>query len=158
MPSFRLAAALLAAAGLAELFSLLSLPDDMARSPGRHDLAVPAAGTLATRGEPPMERDDAAERLRSPLAPGADPARGERLYAIYCTVCHGASGKGDGPVGGKLGMKLLPLTDDAVAGQPDGYLYATIRNGGFLMPAYAEALSPEERWAVVGHLRALQKR
>jgi mono/diheme cytochrome c family protein len=38
----------------------------------------------------------------------------------------------------------------------DGFLYATIRDGGALMPGQGEALSPRERWDVVNYLRVLQ--
>lgn len=110
-------------------------------------------------GEPPLSRDEAGERLTNPLPASPETlARGRRLFDIYCLTCHGASGMGDGQVGVKFGFPVPPLLDAAVVERPDGYLYGTIRDGGFVMPKYAEVMSPEERWAVVHHMRSLQKR
>ncbi len=41
---------------------------------------------------------------------------------------------------------------------PDGFLYATIRDGGALMPGQGDALSPRERWDIVNYLRHLQQK
>lgn len=158
-PSLKAVVPMLVLAGLAQLLSGLPWPRDMTRSQAPSALAAPPAGALSTRGEPPLDRDESAERLRNPLPESPDSlARGQRLFETYCVVCHGAAGKGDGPVGAKLGLKLPELTDEVVAQRPDGYLYGTIRNGGFLMPSYAEVMSPDERWAVVLHLRGLGRR
>lgn len=37
-------------------------------------------------------------------------------------------------------------------------MYATIRDGGALMPGQGEALSAQDRWDVVNYIRDLQKR
>ena len=39
----------------------------------------------------------------------------------------------------------------------DGYLYATIRNGGPLMPSQGYRIPPADRWDVVNYLRSIQK-
>jgi len=39
---------------------------------------------------------------------------------------------------------------------PDGYLFQIISEGFGFMPSYAGELSVQDRWAVVGYLRALQ--
>lgn len=38
----------------------------------------------------------------------------------------------------------------------DGYYFNVISRGFGVMPSYAAALTPEERWAVVAYVRALQ--
>ena len=43
-----------------------------------------------------------------------------------------------------------------IKGQKDGYMYATIRSGGIIMPSYGHALSVAERWDIVNYLRHLQ--
>jgi len=59
-----------------------------------------------------------------------------------------------------VAFQMIIPPPDLIFAQPsqrsDGYLYATIRNGGVVMPAYADAMSVEERWQVVLYLRKLQ--
>lgn len=115
----------------------------------------------------------AANRLQNPLKTGGTPgplgpdvvrmkstpeaiaAKGDTLFATYCSACHGIGGMGDGLVGQKLGAPSL-MTDRA-KGYTDGYLYSIIKYGRGLMPKYGDKLyDPLQRWAVVQHLRTLQ--
>ena len=80
------------------------------------------------------------------------------MFVIYCTPCHGARGKGDGPVS----TKFVPPADltnaDLQKGRTDGYWQSYLSAGGAVMPSYGEALSAEERWHVVNFLRTLAQR
>jgi mono/diheme cytochrome c family protein len=97
----------------------------------------------------------AANRLSNPLAPGELLARGDTLYHVFCGLCHGAAGAGDGLVGRRMGAPSL-LTDRA-RGFSDGYLYSLIRYGRGVMPLYGDKLyQARDRWAVVSYLRRLQ--
>jgi mono/diheme cytochrome c family protein len=115
------------------------------------------------RWEPPVERTEAALRawgdtLTNPL-PMAEAvlARGEVVYDVYCTVCHGPTGLGDGPiVGPGLFPFALDLTLPQTVARTDGYLYAVTRIGRGLMPAY-QRIPPSDRWAVVNYMRQLQQ-
>ncbi len=83
-------------------------------------------------------------------------ARGKQLYQIYCAVCHGPQGKGDGVM--RAYMKAAPpkdLTAQDVADKPDAALFATITNGTANMPSFRD-LTPRERWDIVNYLRLLQ--
>ena len=51
--------------------------------------------------------------------------------------------------------RLPDLRSPVLARRPDGRLYGVILRGGFRMPAYGDALSEDEHWAVVHHLRTL---
>jgi hypothetical protein len=83
-------------------------------------------------------------------------ARGQERYGIYCAPCHGLSGAGDGIVV-KRGMQVPPsYHQDRIRHMPDGQLYATIENGIRNMPAYAAQTTPQDRWAIVAYVRALQ--
>ena len=95
--------------------------------------------------------------LRNPVAATTESIRnGKALFGIYCTTCHGPRGRGDGPMVGTV-MPSSDLHTARLHTQHDGYLYATIRSGGLVMPAYAHALSIEERWDVVNYVRAIQQ-
>lgn len=121
------------------------------------DNTIPATGA-----EPPMSsrmsvRIRAGLTLRNPVTPTEQSrATGKTLFNIYCTPCHGSQGRGDGPVVGK-GIPSSDLLADRIKQQKDGYLYATIRSGGIIMPSYNHALSTKERWHIVNYLRQLQK-
>ena len=84
-------------------------------------------------------------------------ARGEDRYNIYCTVCHGGAGDGDG-ITKKYGMLTVAnLTDARLSDYTDGQLYDVVKNGKGLMYGYADRLSVEDRWNVVLYIRALQR-
>jgi hypothetical protein len=81
---------------------------------------------------------------------------GREKYGIFCAVCHGAAGDGNG-VTKSYGILATSYHDDRLRGVPDGEIYDVISNGKGLMYGLKDRLSPEERWAVVLYLRALQR-
>jgi mono/diheme cytochrome c family protein len=84
-------------------------------------------------------------------------ARGRDRYDIYCAVCHGANGDGNG-ITKRYGMGATPTYhDDRLRNMPEGEIYNTITNGKNTMLPYADKLSPDDRWAVVAYVRALQR-
>ena len=86
--------------------------------------------------------------------------RGEEVYEIYCTVCHGPQGKGDGIIV-KTGKGFYPvnLAAPATVQRSDGFIYAYIRYGGkVMMPSYRESISETDAWHVVNYVRKLQKK
>ena len=129
----------------------------MERFPQR---SVPVAGTTVRVADL-----DAARKMVNPvLADNKSVATGGRLFAIYCTPCHGVSGTGDGLVGAKLIMKPFNLTSSNdmhpwnSKDYSDGYIFGYMTLGGAVMPAYANDLSATERWHVVNYVRkVLQK-
>lgn len=85
-------------------------------------------------------------------------AAGQEIYSIHCASCHGATGKGDGPVGLTLNPRPADLTQHAITGiHPDSQLFEWITNGfpGSRMPAYRTALSDTDRWNLVNFIRTL---
>jgi mono/diheme cytochrome c family protein len=117
----------------------------------------------AERWEPPVERTEVALRawgdtLTNPLPMSAAVLdRGHEVYDVFCTVCHGPTGHGDGPiVGPGLFPFALDLTLPQTVDRTDGYLYAVTRVGRGLMPAY-QRIPPSDRWAVVNYMRYLQQ-
>ena len=83
--------------------------------------------------------------------------RGAEVYTIYCAVCHGVGGEGDGPVVGQGKFPLATnLTLPTTVNRSDGYIYAVVRVGRGLMPSYRR-IPPRDRWAVVNYVRYLQQ-
>ncbi len=82
--------------------------------------------------------------------------RGEILFSIYCQLCHGERGQGDGPLAKHYEERpIRSLTSTNITAQFDGQLFRTITEGFSRMPSQAEALSPRERWDVINFLRTL---
>ena len=81
----------------------------------------------------------------------------ERLYLVYCGICHGAKLDGNGPLwkGGDGPFPAAPknLTDPDIVGQGDGQLYYTMTYGKNKMGSYASQLSDKQRWMVVHYIR-----
>jgi mono/diheme cytochrome c family protein len=82
-------------------------------------------------------------------------SQGQEKYSIFCAVCHGAAGDGNG-VTKPYGVLAANYHDDRLRAAEDGYLFDVIANGKGLMYGLKGRLSPEERWAIVLYLRALQ--
>lgn len=118
--------------------------------------------------------DPKAAELKNPLPMTMEVLEaGRRAYNIYCLVCHGERGDGDGNVipnpatpqrsfSGreyKSAMQLPPpppLHSDRVKTMTDGAVFNYITEGGALMPKYNH-LNAEMRWAIVNYLRVLYK-
>lgn len=102
--------------------------------------------------------------------------RGQDRYNIFCLPCHGLSGDGMGMIV-ERGMKQPDaLFSDRLTSMPVGYLYGVLINGfevmqpGFVAPkdqdpnkpidkihpAIAGKIKPNDRWAIIGYIRALQ--
>lgn len=83
--------------------------------------------------------------------------RGQGRYQIYCAPCHGALGDGNG-ITKSYGMVATPTYhDDRLRSMAEGEIYNTITHGKNTMFPYADKLSPDDRWAVVAYVRALQR-
>jgi cytochrome c553 len=83
--------------------------------------------------------------------------RGRNRFTIYCSPCHGAVGDGNG-VTRKYGMgATASYHDDRLRKMAEGEIYNTITNGKGQMNPYADKLAPEDRWAVIAYVRALQR-
>lgn len=81
---------------------------------------------------------------------------GQEKYTIFCQPCHGQVGDGNG-ITKKYGMSATPsYHDNRLRDMAVGEIYNTIVNGKNTMMAYGMKLNPEERWAVVAYVRALQ--
>lgn len=124
---------------------------------------LPVAGTVA-RGYLPYAYPNTAEgyeaaglNLHNPY--GSQQAEfekdGEVLYGKFCVHCHGATGAGDGKVGGKL-PGPPPAYNGTLKNLPEGKIFHTITYGKGTMGSHASQLTQEERWKLVFYVQKLQ--
>jgi len=82
--------------------------------------------------------------------------RGQNRFNIYCIVCHGPLGNGDGMVVRRGFPKPPTYHDDRLRNAPVGHFFDVMTNGWGKMPSYAAQVDPADRWAIVAYIRALQ--
>ena len=132
--------------------SRLPPPGVLAFSMG--DLAATSSGR---QGRDEAQRHEAAEAAASlpPVTP-ALLARGRERYDVYCQPCHSPLGDGDGPVV-RRGFPAPPsYHQPRLRSAADRHFYDVITQGYGIMAPYADHVAPEDRWAIVAYVRALQ--
>jgi mono/diheme cytochrome c family protein len=82
--------------------------------------------------------------------------RGEERYRIFCIVCHGPVGNGDGMIVRRGFSKPPTYNDDRLRNAPVGHFFDVITNGWGKMNSYASQIPPADRWAIVAYIRTLQ--
>jgi len=123
--------------------------------------SVPVGNPYVDVAMLPLEQQEA---LKNPVPPTlASLKNGEKLFARYCTTCHGPEGHGNGPVAGPpfgtgpFGLVLPVGGPYSVAkGFTDGHIYTTISIGSrnLRMPNYGR-IPPEHRWDLVNYIREI---
>jgi mono/diheme cytochrome c family protein len=148
-------------------------PGTVARSAGA------LAGTSSGRvGDAPLPEnvaptyplDNAGRVIAKPVPGGASPVasvsplpvtldtlrRGQQRYDIYCAPCHSQAGDGDGMVV-RRGFPAPPsYHSQKLRNAPDAHFYGVISNGYGVMYSYADVIEPQDRWAIIAYIRALQ--
>ncbi len=82
--------------------------------------------------------------------------RGRERFEIYCAVCHGRTGEGNGMIV-QRGFPVPPSFHiDRLREAPIGHFFDVITQGYGIMYSYAERVEPSDRWAVSAYIRALQ--
>ncbi len=82
--------------------------------------------------------------------------RGRAQYNVYCSVCHGAAGYGDGMIV-RRGFTAPPSFHTPMLREATlGHFVEVITNGRGAMYSYADRVPLEDRWAIAAYLRALQ--
>ena len=124
---------------------------------------LPAEGSIA-RGYVPFDIENstegymlAKETLKSPLdSTAVDLESGKVLFEIYCAICHGNKGDGQGNLVKREKILGIPSYADAVRAINEGSIYHTIYYGKNAMGSYANQLQEEERWQVVSYVLELK--
>jgi mono/diheme cytochrome c family protein len=83
-------------------------------------------------------------------------ARGQERYNIYCTPCHGYAGYGDGVVVQRGFSPPPSFHSERLRILPVGHIFDVITNGIGAMYSYGDGITPEDRWAIIAYMQALQ--
>ncbi len=96
-----------------------------------------------------------------PLLDSIQSKEAERLYLIYCGICHGSKLDGNGPLY-KDGQGPFPAapknlkTDPLTVNMPDGQMFYSVTYGKNLMGSYASQISRKQRWMIIHYIKAQQ--
>jgi mono/diheme cytochrome c family protein len=82
--------------------------------------------------------------------------RGQERFTIYCAVCHGATGSGDGMIVQRGFTPPPSFHIDRLRNVPIGHFVDAMTNGWGAMYSYADRVRLNDRWAIAAYIRALQ--
>jgi len=99
----------------------------------------------------------AGRELRNPL-PAELPhiKRGRELYGVFCKMCHGEQGDGQGFLftSGRYPYPPANLSGESVVARADGELYHAITVGYGVMGAHGAMIGQDDRWKIIHFIRA----
>lgn len=84
-------------------------------------------------------------------------ARGQERFDIYCSMCHGRSGEGNGIIVQRGFSKPPSYYSKMLLDAPDSHFYNVITNGHGAMFSFNSRIAPRDRWAIVAYIRSLQE-
>ncbi len=83
-------------------------------------------------------------------------ARGQERFNIFCSPCHSRTGNGRGMIVQRGYKEPTSFHDARLRATAPGYYFDVITNGFGVMSSYASQVPPDDRWAIVAYIRALQ--
>lgn len=124
---------------------------------------LPVAGTIP-RGFQPYDYTNSLEDIARAKAELKNPleyteknlAAGEKLYTVYCAVCHGDKGDGQGILAQREKFLGIPSYDAPGRLINDGGVYHVQMYGLNTMGSYASQTNEEERWQITQHVMNLK--
>ncbi len=123
----------------------------------------PVAGTIAMGHELPdhlVEGDTNAYKTYTTALRfnEGEMKEGQRLFNIYCAICHGAELDGQGPLykNGKFAAMPANFKDAKYLHMPVGQMYAAAKYGKNMMGSYASQLDVKQRWQVIAYIKQIQ--
>ena len=136
--------------------------DESDAFPNGIEAQLPVEGSVP-RGWQPYEFEDSNEgyelakvNLTSPLLNNEDNlANGKKMYEIYCSVCHGSKGDGNGILMER--EKFLGIPSYADRDITEGSIYHVLMYGINLMGSHAGQVNDEERWQIAQYVLKLRK-
>lgn len=135
--------------GLAAALVLIAGCDDMTKQKKQN----PYASRATAPGEVPAGTVAYGE-ISAPVPPVtmALLERGQTEYHVFCAPCHAETGDGHG----MIVQRGFPAPPPLAAERPQ-FVYDVITNGRGVMYGFAQRIAPEDRWAVVAYVHALQR-
>jgi len=122
---------------------------------------LPADGTIA-RGQVPYDYENTNEGYEAAKLDSKNPLEvneanlenGKNMYTIYCNVCHGKTGAGDGTLVQREKFLGVPNYKDREI--TEGSIYYVIMHGRNMMGSHASQLTAKERWQVTMYVEQLR--
>ena len=123
---------------------------------------LPVEGSVP-RGWQPYEYEDSNEgyesaklNLKSPLVNNEENLKnGKKMYDVYCSVCHGSKGDGQGILMER--EKFLGIPSYADRDITEGSIYHVLMHGINLMGSHAGQVDDEERWQIAQYVLKLRE-
>ena len=81
---------------------------------------------------------------------------GRKQYDIYCSMCHGSTGYGDGMIVRRGFVRPPSFHLDRLREAPPGYVVEVITHGFGAMYSYNDRIMPEDRWKIAAYVKTLQ--
>jgi len=82
--------------------------------------------------------------------------RGQERYDIFCSMCHGYTGEGDGMIVRRGFPQPASFHEARLLEASVGYYFSAMTNGFGRMYSYASRIPAEDRWAIAAYVKALQ--
>jgi len=129
----------------------------------QQEAKLPVEGTVPRGWMPydypdtPEGKADAKANLKNPLPYTEDNLNeGKGLYTIYCAVCHGDKGDGQGILAQREKILGIPSFDDAGRAITQGSVYHVMYYGLNTMGSYAVQTNEKERWQIDHYVMKLK--
>ena len=131
--------------------------------PEGYEALSPAEGSVA-RGWLPYDyentvkgKDSAKVNLLNPISyTEKNLKEGAELYNIYCGICHGEKGDGQGTLPKREKILGIPAYNDAGRAITEGSVYHVMYYGINIMGSYASQMTEEEMWKVDHYVMSLK--
>ncbi len=117
----------------------------------RKVMQAPPPGTVA-RDTPRWRADEQRPPMSAALL-----GRGQERYGIYCAMCHGADGSGEGTVTARGFPRPADLSSPAQRALTSAQLYHTVSHGHGTMYGFADRVPARDRWAIAAYVEALRR-
>tara|TARA_R110002020_G_scaffold84361_2_gene209004 strand:- start:2259 stop:2840 length:582 start_codon:yes stop_codon:yes gene_type:complete len=133
--------------------------------PNGMEAMSPAEGTVS-RGWMPYDYENNPEgyaaakaNLKNPLPYTEDNINeGKALYTLYCAICHGDKGDGQGTLAEREKILGIPAYNDAGRGITEGSVYHVTYYGINNMGSYAAQTTEGELWQINHYVMSLKNK
>jgi len=82
--------------------------------------------------------------------------QGKEAFNINCSVCHGRDGYGEGIVVQRGFPQPPSFHSERLRNAPVGHFFQVITHGYGVMYPFGSRITPQDRWAIISYIRALQ--